>query len=77
MESVREADGRSFSAVAAGIVIPVAESTTFPDPTSSTLILLLARPGPEATLLAWLHAGCTLPSKIRARNGRQVAITSV
>ena len=37
--------------VAAGIVMPVAESMTLPEPTSSMLILLLARPGPEPTLI--------------------------
>ena len=47
IESVRDAEGRSFSAVAAGITMPVAVSITLPEPASSTLILLLARPGPE------------------------------
>ena len=49
MVSASEADGSSFSAVAAGIVMPVAASVTLPEPTNSTLILLLARPGPEPT----------------------------
>src|SRR5512140_2645884 len=51
IDSVSEADGRSFSVVGAGTVMPVAESMTLPDPTSSTLILLLARPGPEPTVI--------------------------
>src|SRR4051794_11341558 len=51
IDSESEADGRSFSVVAAGTVMPVAESMTLPDPTNSTLILLLARPGPEPTVI--------------------------
>src|ERR1035441_5990973 len=46
MVSVRDADGRSFSTVAAGIMIAEG-SVSFPLPWNSTLILLLARPGPE------------------------------
>src|ERR1039458_10905181 len=42
MVSVRDADGRSFSTVAAGIMIAEG-SVRFPLPWNSTLILLLAR----------------------------------
>ncbi len=46
MVSVRDADGRSFSTVAAGMAIAEG-SVSLPLPWNSTLILLLARPGPE------------------------------
>src|ERR1035437_3774056 len=46
MVAVRDADGRRFSTVAAGIVMAEG-SVSFPLPWNSTLILLLARPGPE------------------------------
>src|SRR3974377_655431 len=50
MVSVSEADGSSFSAVAAGIVMAEG-SVILPDPANWTLILLLARPGPEPLVL--------------------------
>ena len=46
MVSVSDADGSSFSTVAVGMVMAEG-SVTLPLPANSTVILLLARPGPE------------------------------
>ena len=64
MVSVSDAEGRSFSTVAAGIVMPVAESMTFPEPANSTVILLFARPGPEP--MAICHDSMAQPTAWRS-----------
>src|ERR1039457_4025633 len=63
MVSVRDADGRSFSTVAAGMVIAEG-SVSFPLPWNSTVILLLARPGPEPTVM--VHASTAHPTSMRS-----------
>src|ERR1039458_1334086 len=67
MVSVRDADGRSFSTVAAGIMIAEG-SVSFPLPWNSTLILLLARPGPEPIEI--VHPSTAQPGISRLRIGR-------
>src|ERR1035441_3187680 len=67
MVSVRDADGRSFSTVAAGMVIAEG-SVSFPLPWNSTLILLLARPGPEPIEI--VHPSTAQPGISRLRIGR-------
>jgi hypothetical protein len=61
--SVRDADGRSFSTVAAGMVIAEG-SVSFPQPWNSTLILLFARPGPEPIEI--VHPSTAQPVKSRS-----------
>jgi len=63
MVSVSDADGRSFSTVAAGMVIAEG-SVSFPQPWNSTLILLLARPGPEPIEI--VHPSTAQPVKSRS-----------
>src|ERR1017187_4942480 len=67
MVSVRDADGRSFSTVAAGMVMAQG-SVRFPLPWNSPLILLLARPGPEPIEI--VQPSTAQPGIIRLRIGR-------